>query len=108
MSKSNTPSASARLYQRALDILPGGVSRNTVLRKPHPLYAAHASGARITDIEGVERIDFANNMSSLIHGHAHPAIVEAVTEQLHRGTAFSESMRSTPSISVIRAFRWSS
>ena len=90
MSKSNSQSTSARLYQRALQILPGGVSRNTVLRKPHPLYVAHASGARITDIEGVERLDFANNMASLIHGHAHPAIVAAVTEQLHKGTAFAE------------------
>jgi glutamate-1-semialdehyde 2,1-aminomutase len=79
------------LYERALKILPGGVSRNTVLRKPHPLYADHATGCRITDLEGVERIDFANNMASLIHGHAHPAIVEAVTEQLKRGTAFSEA-----------------
>jgi len=79
------------LYERALEILPGGVSRNTVLRKPHPLYADHAAGCRITDIEGVERIDFSNNMASLIHGHAHPAIVEAVTEQLKRGTAFSEA-----------------
>ena len=91
MSESRNLSASARLYQRALEILPGGVSRNTVLRKPHPLYADHAAGCRITDLEGVERIDFANNMASLIHGHAHPAIVEAVTEQLKRGTAFSEA-----------------
>ena len=90
MADTSTRSASARLYQRALQLLPGGVSRNTVLRKPHPLYVDHASGARITDIEGVERIDFANNMASLIHGHAHPAIVRAVTEQLQRGTAFSE------------------
>jgi glutamate-1-semialdehyde 2,1-aminomutase len=78
------------LYERALEILPGGVSRNTVLRKPHPLYADHGSGCRITDIEGVERLDFSNNMASLIHGHAHPAIVDAVTEQLKKGTAFSE------------------
>ena len=91
MSEPRNSSASARLYERALKILPGGVSRNTVLRKPHPLYADHAAGARITDLEGVERIDFANNMASLIHGHAHPAIVEAVTEQLKRGTAFSEA-----------------
>ena len=91
MSESRNTSASARLYERALEILPGGVSRNTVLRKPHPLYADHASGCRITDIEGVERIDFSNNMTSLIHGHAHPAIVEAVNEQLRRGTAFSEA-----------------
>jgi len=91
MSESRNSSANARLYERALQILPGGVSRNTVLRQPHPLYADHAAGCRITDIEGVERIDFSNNMASLIHGHAHPAIVEAVTEQLKRGTAFSEA-----------------
>ena len=80
---------SVELYRRARKVLPGGVSRNTVLRSPHPIYADHASGCRVTDIEGVERIDFANNMASLIHGHAHPAIVAAVTEQLHKGTAFT-------------------
>ena len=84
----NSP-RSASLYERALHILPGGVSRNTLLRKPHPLYADTAAGCRITDIEGVERIDFSNNMASLIHGHAHPAIVAAVTEQLHKGTAYT-------------------
>ncbi len=82
-------SLSAQLYERALEVLPGGVSRNTVLRKPYPLYADFASGCRVTDVEGVERIDFANNMASLIHGHAHPAIVEAVSEQLKAGTAFT-------------------
>ncbi len=82
-------SASAKLYERAKRSLPGGVSRNTVLRSPHPLYADHAAGCRVTDIEGIERIDFANNMASLIHGHAHPAIVEAVNEQLARGSAFT-------------------
>jgi glutamate-1-semialdehyde 2,1-aminomutase len=82
-------SRTAEMYERACLVLPGGVSRNTVLRKPHPLYADFASGSRVTDIEGVERIDFANNMASLIHGHANPSVVEAVTEQLGRGTAFA-------------------
>ena len=82
-------SRSAELYRRALKTLPGGVSRNTVLRSPHPAYAAHASGCRVTDIEGVERIDFGNNMASLIHGHADPAIIAAVTEQLPRGSCFT-------------------
>ena len=72
---------SASLYERALEILPGGVSRNTVLRKPHPVYVDSAAGCRVTDIEGVERIDFSNNMASLIHGHACPEIVAAVTDQ---------------------------
>jgi len=82
-------SPSAALYERAKESLPGGVSRNTVLRSPHPLYADHAAGCRVTDIEGVERIDFANNMASLIHGHAHPAIVSAVQQQLTRGSAYT-------------------
>lgn len=82
-------SKSAELYQRACKVLPGGVSRNTVLRQPHPIYAGVGAGCYVTDIEGVKRIDFANNMASLIHGHAHPAVVAAVTEQLQRGTAFT-------------------
>ena len=84
----NRQSKSAALYERALRVLPGGVSRNTVLRAPHPMYADYASGCHVTDIEGIERIDFANNMASLIHGHAHPDVVAAVTEQLAKGTAF--------------------
>ncbi|NND15264.1 MAG: aminotransferase class III-fold pyridoxal phosphate-dependent enzyme [Eudoraea sp.] len=77
------------IYKRACNVLTGGVSRNTIFRKPHPYYVASVKGSYVIDIEGVERIDFANNMASLIHGHSHPAIVEAVTEQLHRGTAFT-------------------
>ena len=82
-------SKSSELYQRATKVMPGGVSRNTVLRKPHPIYASYGKGCYLTDIEGVKRIDFANNMASLIHGHAHPAVVSAVSEQLQKGTAFA-------------------
>ena len=85
----NDASPSAALYERACKGLPGGVSRNTVLREPHPLYAHHGRGCRVTDIEGVERIDFANNMASLLHGHAHPSVVTAVAVQLGRGSCFT-------------------
>lgn len=78
----------AELYARACRVMPGGVSRNTVLRAPHPPYADHGAGCRITDIEGVTRIDFSNNMASLIHGHAYRPIVDAVSAQLARGSAF--------------------
>jgi glutamate-1-semialdehyde 2,1-aminomutase len=78
---------SEELYKQACHVLPGGVSRNTVYRKPFPNYIDHASGCYITDIDGTKRIDFANNMASLIHGHAHPVIVEAVIEQVQKGTA---------------------
>lgn len=81
-------SHSAELFERAQRVMPGGVSRNTVLRSPHPAYAAFGKGCRITDLDGVERIDFSNNMCSLIHGHADPDVVRVVTEQLSRGSAF--------------------
>ena len=76
------------IYKRAVDVLPGGVSRNTVLRSPQP-YAAFGKGCVITDLDGVQRVDCSNNMASLLHGHADPDIVNAVTEQLNRGTAFT-------------------
>ena len=82
-------SRSEELYRRALKVLPGGVSRNTVLWRPHPFYAVRGEGCYVTDVEGVRRLDFANNMCSLIHGHAHPAIVAALYEQAQRGTAFT-------------------
>lgn len=81
--------SSEDIYKKACTVLPGGVSRNTVYRKPHPDYANYASGSRIMDVDGIERTDFANNMASLIHGHAFPPIVEAVIEQLKKGTAYT-------------------
>jgi glutamate-1-semialdehyde 2,1-aminomutase len=80
---------SAELYREAVTLLPGGVSRNTLLRDPHPIYVDHGRGCRVVDVDGREFVDFGNNMASLIHGHAHPAIVEAVARQLARGTAFN-------------------
>jgi glutamate-1-semialdehyde 2,1-aminomutase len=80
---------SAALFRRAQEVLPGGVSRNTLLREPHPLYAVRGEGCRIIDVDGVERVDFSNNMASLIHGHAHPVMVETMKRQIERGTAFT-------------------
>lgn len=80
---------SKKIFEKARRIIIGGVSRNTVFRLPYPDYAANAKGCYITDIDGKKYVDFANNMASLIHGHAYPPVVEAVTEQLQKGTAFT-------------------
>ena len=89
MSDRTQPTKSAALYERAKKVMPGGISRNTILRKPHPIYVDHARGCCLTDIEGKKYVDFANNVASLIHGHAHPEIVSAVSEQMERGSAFT-------------------
>ncbi|HEX9207570.1 MAG TPA: aspartate aminotransferase family protein [Steroidobacteraceae bacterium] len=77
-------SKSAQLYERGRKVMPGGNSRSSVLMAPYPVYARHAQGCRITDVDGVERIDFVNNWSSLIHGHCNERIVEAVARQSRR------------------------
>ena len=88
MTTEQATTRSESLCARARKVLAGGVSRNTVLRGPHPPYADFGRGCRITDLDGNSRIDFSNNMASLIHGHAFPPIIEAVTAQLQRGSAF--------------------
>jgi len=77
-------SRSAALFKRAIQVLPGGNSRHSVFIQPYPIYAASGAGSRITDVDGVERIDFINNLSSLIHGHCHPKIVSAIEAQASR------------------------
>ena len=82
-------SQSAALSQRARRVLPDGNSRTTINRKPYPVYVAEAAGAEIVDVDGNRYLDFNNNMTSLIHGHAYPPVVDAVAKQLARGTGFS-------------------
>ena len=66
-------SATAKLHEEASRFIPGGSSRVHYHFQPNPLYAKSASGCYLTDAEGVERLDFLNNMTALIHGHVNPA-----------------------------------
>src|SRR5262249_52094141 len=84
-------SASARLFARARQVIPGGTSKANMYVRPHPCYVAYGAGCRVTDVDGVERIDAINNFTALIHGHGFPPIVDAVTRQVARGTAFAAS-----------------
>ena len=81
-------SRSKALHDRARASLPGGNTRTTVYMKPYPIYAARGQGCRVFDVDGVARIDCINNFTSLIHGHAHPALIDAATRQIALGTAF--------------------
>mgnify|MGYP001058900294 CR=1 FL=1 len=86
---SQSKKAEEKLYNEAVKVMPGGVSRNVLYRQPHPYYVSFASGCVVTDINGEKKYDFANNIASLIHGHAHPAVVEAVINQIRKGTAYT-------------------
>ncbi|HJO04983.1 MAG TPA: aspartate aminotransferase family protein [Acidobacteriota bacterium] len=85
----NGESRSKELYERALEVMPGGNSRHTLVMDPYPIYATSGKGCRVTDVEGDERIDFINNYTALIRGHADAVVTEAVRAVVGRGTAFS-------------------
>jgi glutamate-1-semialdehyde 2,1-aminomutase len=101
----DTKSNSQKLYDRALSSLPGGNTRTTVFMKPYPIYAARGEGCRVFDVDGNEYIDCINNFTSLIHGHAHPLLVEAATRQLSLGTAFGLPTESEIELAELLASR---
>ncbi len=79
--------SSEDVWQEARQVIPGGVSRDQLYTDP-PFFASHGEGAYLVDVGGVGRVDFVNNYTSLIHGHAHPQTVEAIAKQAARGTAY--------------------
>ncbi|HSD51990.1 MAG TPA: aspartate aminotransferase family protein [Candidatus Methylomirabilis sp.] len=84
-------SESAKWYREAIQFIPAGTSKANLYMRPHQLYVRGGSGCWAMDLDGVERLDCINNFTALIHGHAFPPVVRAVTEQLSRGTNFAFS-----------------
>jgi glutamate-1-semialdehyde 2,1-aminomutase len=80
---------SAAMYERASRSLSGGVASSYQLRDPWPIYLIDGQGARVRDVDGNEYWDFHNGFGSMVQGHAHPAIVEAVRERVALGTHFA-------------------
>lgn len=80
---------SQAIFERAQRVLPGGVTRTTISFSDAPTYLQSGQGAYVTDEDGNRLLDFANNFTTLIHGHAHPEITRRVQEQTQLGTCFS-------------------
>jgi glutamate-1-semialdehyde 2,1-aminomutase len=84
-------SESERLLDAASRVMPGGV--NSPVRAFRavggaPRFIARAEGARLWDVDGRSYLDFVGSWGPLILGHAAPAVVEAVTEAVRRGTSY--------------------
>ena len=75
--------ASCQLHERLSAVLPAGETRAVTHHLPYPLGVMAASGSRFVDCDGHEYLDLANNMASLVHGHAYPPVMEAVEATLH-------------------------
>ena len=79
---------SRQLFEEALRVMPGGNSRTTTFFDPYPFYITRGEGARIWDADGNERLDFNCNYTSLILGHANPAVVKAIQDAAVHGMSF--------------------
>ena len=80
------------LYKRAERVMPGGASSHGQcypVFTPYPLGFESGKGSRIWDLDGNRYLDFVLAMGPLIHGHAHPRLVQAVRAQLEKGTMFA-------------------
>ena len=80
---------SRKLMEEARIFMPGGDTRTTAHFLPYPVFMEKGKGCRLLDVDGNEYIDFMNNFTSLILGHGHPKVVDAVNEQVRIGTAYA-------------------
>lgn len=78
--------ASARLFEQGRTVFPSGVTHDSRHLKPFPVYIDRAVGSKKYDVDGHEIIDYWMGHGSLILGHSHPAVVDAVSRQIARGT----------------------
>ncbi len=80
--------------QRAKCYLPAGHTRASTQYPPYTTHLSAGQGCHIQDCDGNDYLDLLNNQTALIHGHAHPAIVAVIAEQLGRGSAFGSPSES--------------
>ena len=81
---------SHELWQEALEYIPRGVPSSFQDTPPQPVFIDHGQGSKVWDVDGNEYVDFHNGFGVMVVGHAHPVIVAAVEQQLHRGTHFAQ------------------
>ena len=89
---SDTRSKSKYLFQEAQNYLPGGDTRTVTFFRPFPSFMVRGEGFNLYDVDGNEYIDFFNNATSLVLGHAHPKVVNAVLEQVKCGSVFASPL----------------
>jgi glutamate-1-semialdehyde 2,1-aminomutase len=75
----------ADLHRRARDVLPGGIVHDSRRMWPYGIYGDRALGSRKWDVDGNEYVDYYGGHGSLLLGHQHPQVLEAVQAQLGKG-----------------------
>jgi len=90
MTEAEAPGADPRVRRgrAGAPLLPGGYGRSTYYTGAPAPYAMKGEGYRVWDDRGHELIDANNNFTALVHGNAHPQILEAASRAMHEGTCW--------------------
>lgn len=82
------------IFNRLKEVIPGGVNspvRSCLAVRQVPLIVSHAEKDLLYDVDGKSYIDFCGSWGALIHGHAHPVILDAAEKRMRMGTSFGIS-----------------
>jgi glutamate-1-semialdehyde 2,1-aminomutase len=107
---------SKRLFERAVQKIPGGVNSPVRAFKAvggNPIFIRSAKGSKIVDVDGNASIDYVGSWGPMILGHAHPHVLSAIQKVMRKGTSFGapcelevrlaeEVCRAVPSIQKVR------
>lgn len=77
----NTPK-SKEMYAKAIKSIPGGIAANIKYFDPYPIFMDKGEGAYLTDVDGNKYVDYLLSYGPLMLGHGHPAVINAINEQL--------------------------
>jgi glutamate-1-semialdehyde 2,1-aminomutase len=81
---------SAELIKEAQKVLAGGATSSWQIAKPQAVWMSHGLGSKVYDVDGNEYVDMHGGYGASIAGHGHPALVEAVSDRVRRGTHFAQ------------------
>jgi len=81
---------SGELLKRAHGALAGGVTSSWQIARPQAVWLSHGSGSKVWDVDGNEYVDLHGGYGVMAVGHAHPAVVAAVSARVARGTHFAQ------------------
>jgi glutamate-1-semialdehyde 2,1-aminomutase len=87
---------SQRVRAACADVLPGGVASNWQDAPPAAVWMDRGAGSHTFDVDGTEYVDLHGGFGVGIVGHAHPAIVAAVSDRVRKGTHFAQPTGDAP------------
>ena len=97
---------SAELLHRARRTLAGGVTSSWQIARPQAVWLSHGAGSKVYDVDGTEYVDLHGGYGVMAVGHAHPAVVAAVSARVTRGTHFAQPTEDAVAVSEELARRF--